>query len=152
MSTDWILRVGNGENFKNSSKYGIWGIKSSSPDNKYFMKNVKEGDKLWFVTSNSKGKAVGVSTYCSYNKREIGPLVNITMTNAELGWSGEGPDWTSDIEIHYTDLYGLNECDLLTYIKSAKTIRKYNEKCMVNLPLEYLSIVRYSKVTFHFVN
>jgi len=31
-----------------------------------------------------------------------------------------------DIEIHYSDLYGLNKCELLTPIKGPATIRKYN--------------------------
>lgn len=56
MSTNWILRVGDGINLKNSSKYKIWGINKTSSDNKYFLKNVKVGDKLWFVTSGSQGK------------------------------------------------------------------------------------------------
>lgn len=43
MTTDWILRVGDGENLKRSSKYRIWGIQSTSPDGKYFVKNVKPG-------------------------------------------------------------------------------------------------------------
>ena len=65
------------------------------------------------------------------------------MTNEELGWSGSGTDWTSDVEIHYTDLYGLTNCELLTHIKSPKTIRKYNEKCMINLAVEYNYITRW---------
>ena len=43
-------------------------------------------------------------------------------------------------------MYVLDECDLLTHIDGPVPIRKYNAKCMVNLPLEYNYIVRYSKV------
>jgi predicted secreted protein len=146
MSIDWILRVGDGINLKNSSKYKIWGIQSSTPDNKYFITNVNPGDRLWFVKNKSQGKLVAVATYCSHNKREFGPLIDISLTNEELGWTGG--DWTSDIEVHYTDLYGLNDCDLLTRINGPKTIRTYNEKCKINLAVEYSYIVRYSKVTF----
>lgn len=138
MITDWLLRVGDGGNLKASSKYRIWGISSK---NDYFIKNVKPGDRLWFVKSKSQGKLIAVATYCSHNMRELGPLINVTMTNEELGW-------TADIELHYTDLYGLNNCDLLTHIKSPMVIRKYDEKCKVNLAVEYDHIVRYSKVTF----
>ena len=147
MATDWILRVGDGNNLKNSSKYRIWGIQSSTSDNKYFIKNVRPGDRLWFVKSKSQGKILAVATYRSHNTREFGPLINLSMTNEELGWCGEGPDWISDTEIHYTDLYGVSECELLTHIHSPKTIRKYNEKCKVDLPLEYNYIVKYSRVT-----
>lgn len=148
MTTDWILRVGDGENFIRSSKYRIWGIQSSTSDNKYFLANVKIDDRLWFVKNKSQGKLIAVATYNSHNKREFGPLIDISLTNEELGWTGYGTHWTSDTEIHYTNLYGLNNCSLLTHITSPKTIRKYNEKCKINLPIEYNNIVKYSKITF----
>lgn len=148
MTTDWLLRVGDGENFINSSRYRIWGIQSTSPANKHFIRNVNIGDRLWFVKSKSNGKIIAVATYQSHNKREFGPHVNVTMTNEELGWSGDGPDWTSDIEVHYSNIYGLSDCELLTHIKGTSTIRKYDDKCKVNLSLEYNNIVRYSRMTF----
>ena len=148
MTTDWLLRVGDGENLNRSSKYRIWGISSKISTNKYFIKNVKPGYRLWFVKSKSQGNLVAVATYCSHNMRELGPLVDITLTNEELGWTGSGKDWTADVELHYTDLYGLSDCELLTHIKGPATIRKYDEKCRVNLAVEYSYIVRYSRVTF----
>ena len=150
--TDWLLRVGDGNNIISSSRFRIWGIQSSTSDSKYFLKEVKPGDRLWFVVNKSQGKLIGVATYKSHNKRELGPLINISMSNEELGWTGSGTNWTSDIEIHYTNLYGLKNCvpELLTHIKSPKTIRKYNEKCQVNLSLEYSNILRYSNVTNEF--
>jgi hypothetical protein len=150
MTTDWLLRVGNGENFKSSSRFRIWGLNSLTSNNKYFLKNVKVGDRLWFIKSKSFGKLLAVAIYRSHNARELGPLINITMTNDELGWTGEGPDWTSDTEIHYSDLYVLEKCDILTHIKGPSTIRKYDDKCKVNLEAEYTYIVRYSKISFEF--
>jgi hypothetical protein len=147
MTTDWLLRVGDGKNLIRSSKYKIWGIQSTTPTNKYFIKNIKPGDRLWFVKSKSQGKLLAVATYCSHNSRVFGPLINLSLSNEELGWTGGGTNWTSDTELHYTDLYGLCECKLLTHIKSPSTIRKYDEKCKVNLALEYNYIVRYSKIT-----
>lgn len=147
MTTHWILRCGDGENLKNSSKYKIWGISSKISVNKHFLKNVKPGDILWFVKSKSQGKLVAVAIYRSHNSRVFGPLIDISRTNEELGWTGSGKDWTADIELHYSDLYGLSNCELLTHIKGPATIRKYDEKCRVNLPIEYSYIVRYSKVT-----
>jgi len=147
MTTHWILRCGDGENLKNSSKYRIWGISSKISTNKYFLKNVKHGDILWFVRSKSQGKLVAVAIYRSHNSRNFGPLIDISLTNEELGWTGSGKDWNADIEVHFTDLYGLSNCELLTHIKGAATIRKYDEKCKVNLPIEYNYIVRYSRLT-----
>lgn len=148
MTSDWILRVGDGENFKKSSGFRIWGISSNVNINKHFLKHVKQGDRLWFVKSKSQGKILGVATYRSHNGRELGPLVDISLSDEELGWSGSGTEWTADIELHYLDLYGLNDCDLLTHIKGPSTIRRYDEKCRVNLAVEYSYIVRYSKVKF----
>jgi hypothetical protein len=141
MTTDWLLRVGDGENLKNSFNFGIWGIQSTTPTNKYFIKNVKLGDRLWFVKSKSQGKLLAVATYRSHNRRYSGHLIDTCMTEEELGWTNDGPDWESDTEIHFTDLYGLEQCDLLTHIKGATTIRKYNEKCNVDLAVEYNYIV-----------
>ena len=132
-SNDWIIRVGDGKNFKNSSKYGIWGIKSRCA--KFFLRKVNFGDRLWFVTSKSHGQLIGLSTYCSHNYREFGPLLNVSMTDDELGWTGGDNTW--DIEIHYTDLYDLENRILLTHIKSPMVIREYNNKCKINLPAEY---------------
>ena len=139
MTTDWLLRVGDGENLKNSLKFGIWGILSTTPTNKYFIKNVKNGDRLWFVKSKSQGKLLAVATYRSHNSRYSEHLITC-MTEEELGWTHDGPDWESDTEIHFTDLYGLEQYNLLTDIKGATTIRKYNEKCKVDLALEYSKI------------
>jgi hypothetical protein len=147
--THWLLRIGDGENFIRSSKYKIWGVSNTSSDSKHFIKNVKNGDILWFVQGKSKGKIMAVATYSSHNIRELGPLVNLSMSNEELGWNG-GPDWTSEIEIHYINLYNLSDCELLTYIKSPKTIRKYDEKCKVDLAVEYNYIIKYIKVRFEF--
>ena len=146
--TDWLLRVGDGENFKNSSVYRIWGIQSTTPFGKHFIQNVKPGDRLWFVKSRSNGRLLAVATYRSHNLRELGPLITTTMTAEELGWTGEGPDWVSDTEVHYTDLYGLEKCEMLTHFKPTSTILKYKPSlCRVDLPAEYTNIVRYSKVT-----
>ena len=76
-------------------------------------------------------------------ERELGPLLDISMTNEELGWKGEGVGWTSETEVHYTHLYYLTDYELITHIKGAATIRKYNEKCRVDLAREYNYIERY---------
>ena len=148
MTIDWILRVGDGENFINSSRHRIWGVNSRDNNNRYFINNVKRGDRLWFVKSNSHGLLIAVATYWSHNFREVGPLINMTLTNEELGWTGEGPNWISDTEIHYTELYNIAQCGLLSHIQGARTIRTYNNKCRVELPMEYAYIVKYSKIAF----
>ena len=106
---------------------------------------MEDGDLLWFVTGRSKGHVVAVATFTCIKERILGPLIEITATNSELGWTETDGDW--DTEVHYKDLYNLTQCNLFSGIKGAATIRLYGEKCKVNLPSEYPHIVRYSKVT-----
>jgi hypothetical protein len=146
MPEDWLLRIGNGVHFNASSSKSIWGINTTtSPFGKYFMSNVKEGDRLWFVTSKSKGQIVAVSTFMCTKERVLGPLLDLTATNKELGWTVDEGDWNT--EVHYKDLYNLTEYKMLSEIKCPSTIRRYDEKCKVNLPVEYPYIVRYCKPT-----
>ena len=147
MTTDWLLRVGDGNNLVRSSKHKIWGIQSSNSFGKFFIRTVKPGDRLWFIKSKSQGKVLAVATFCLHKKRELGPLIDITLTNEELGWDNVDTDWTSDTEIHYTDLYNVSDCELLTHIKGTSTIRIYNAKCLVDLACEYTYISKYSKVS-----
>ena len=148
VATDWLLRASDGKNFIASSEYKIWGVNSKQTGKKtndeHFLKEVKLGDRLWFIMNKSEGKILAVATYISHNKRELGPLINLTSSNTELGWV-DG-DW--DTEIHYTDFYNLSDCMLLTHIEGAVNIRKYNEKCKINLSEEYKNIKRYSRITY----
>jgi hypothetical protein len=139
---NWIARVADGENWNNSSRYKIWGIDSTTNIGKHFIKFAKINDKMWFITNDSHGKIIGVATIISHNERKSGPLVN-TMSNEDLGWE---TNKNIDTEIHYSDLYRLDKCELFTDVKNQSSIMKYNEKCKVNLPVEYSNIVRYSKI------
>ena len=107
------------------------------------MSRVKDGDLLWFVKGKSRGQIVAVATFISTKSRILGPLIPLSHTNTELGWTETEGEW--DIEIHYKNLYNLSNCELYSEIKSPLVIRLYNEKCKVNLPAEYPHIVRYSK-------
>ncbi len=149
MIEHWLVRVGDGIHFINSSKYFIWGINSIDKSNtSKFIEEVKEDDILWFVTSKSQGKAIAVATFNKIKKREIGPLVNITLTDDELGWNMTDGSW--DHEIHYKNLYNLSNIDILTKIKSPRTYRKYSDnidKINFNLIQEYENIIKYSKIS-----
>jgi hypothetical protein len=143
MSEHWILRVGDGDHFWSSSKHYIWGIDSTNKANvNQFIQTIKPEDLLWFVKGGEKGKLIAVATFREFKKRETGPLIAFTATNEELGWVKQAGSW--DTEVHYTNLYDLRECQLFSGIQSPRVIRKYNEKCKVNLPVEYPYIVKYS--------
>jgi hypothetical protein len=143
--THFLLRIGDGNHFKNSSSKSIWGINSDAPCGKWFINTAKEGDLLWFVKGKSNGQIVAVATFKGIKARSIGPLITISLTNEELGWTETDGAW--DTEIYYSGLYNLTQCNLFSEIKGARPIRLYNDKCIVNLPMEYTHIVRYSKIT-----
>ncbi len=96
----YILRIGDGTNFKNSAPKQVWGVRSSQC--KTMIRELNFGDILCFV-SNNDGKVVAFASFVSYNKRENGELLDLTLSNAELGWGPEGSNY--DLEIHYKDLY-----------------------------------------------
>lgn len=142
----WLLRIGDGEHFIASSPKLIWGINSKNKSNvSLFLKNVEEGDILWFVKSGCYGQIIACAIFSHLKKREIGPLINITDTNEELGWVSTNGNW--DTEVHYTNLLNLTHCNLLSNIKSPRTIREYNpEKCAIDLPNEYEKIISYMSI------
>ena len=145
MPNHWLLRIGDGQHFKASSSKSIWGITSKHSFAKGFLSTARPGDVLWFVKSKTNGQIVAVATLTGTNKRILGPLIELTLTNSELGWDKSEGEW--DTEVHYKDLYNLTHCNLISEIKAAVGIRLYNDKCKVDLPTEYPYIVRYSKVT-----
>jgi hypothetical protein len=143
--THWILRVGTGTNFGRSRAFNCWGVNTARiwwvPN---FLSNVREGDLLWFVQSNSKGKAIAVATFTRHCPRVLGPLVALTHTNEQLGWVDEDGEW--DTEVHYTNLYDLSAIPhpVLTNIQSPLGIRVFNPfKCDVDLPKKYEGIVEW---------
>jgi hypothetical protein len=146
MPNHFILRIGDGAHFNASSSKSIWGIDSKVSSCKWFKSIAKAGDVLWFVTGKSKGLIVAMATFTETRERIIGPIIDITLTNKELGWVKTYGEW--DTEVHYKDLYNLTKSKLHTEIKSPLTIREYNrEKCKVDLPEEHPRIVRYSTTT-----
>jgi hypothetical protein len=52
----YIIRVGDGVNFINSSKYNCWGLNSNNNNVKHLIKNIKENDILWFIKIKQKDR------------------------------------------------------------------------------------------------
>jgi hypothetical protein len=142
----WIFRVSNGTHFINSSVYYTWGVNSEISNVKHFIANARNGDILWFVTCKSKGHIIAVATYDKIVDRIIGPIINISLTNEELGWTLNEGNW--DKEVKYNKLYNIGTLELKTEIQAPHTVRIYNsESCKVDLPEEYARIIRYSTIT-----
>jgi hypothetical protein len=144
MTNHWLLRIGDTEHFKSSMNMRIWGVKTTDPCVRGFLRCVQPGDYLWFIKSGSNGLVFAVATYLSHQNRIIGPLLALTPTDEELGWiHKEGHEESWDVQVNYSDLIMLHEYGLFTNIKSPLCIRKYNDKCAIDLPNEINAIERY---------
>lgn len=100
----WLIRVGDGKNFRNS-KLPIWCVKRGKGGNiKTVVKKLNKGDLLCFIVPKKYGGIViGMAEYHEFYDRNDEPLIKInTLTNKELGWEGD-TEW--DIQIHYRNLY-----------------------------------------------
>ena len=120
----WIIRVNDGENFRNSI-FPFWGVKRGrSGCIKTIVKKIKNGDILWFITSKKYGgKIIGMSEYCGFYDRDDEPLIQInTKTNEEQNWTGY-EKW--DIQIHYCNLYITERQNITGCIQCSATILEY---------------------------
>jgi len=133
--TDYLFRVGDGENFYNSSHLYTWGTKGVNG-----LRDIKKGDRMWFITNNSKGKIIAVATFDT-----IIPRTDLTFSDEELGWTGNS-GW--NYEIRYKDLYDVTKLNYLTNIKNHNSVSKPTENCEVNVVLEYPLIVKYSRSVY----
>ena len=133
--TDYLFRVGDGKNFWNSSHLYTWGTKGVNG-----LRDIKKGDRMWFITNNSKGMIIAVATFDM-----IIPRTDSSLSDEELGWSGNG-GW--NYEIHYKDLYDVTKLNYLTNIKNQNSVSKPTENCEVNLMIEYPLIVKYSRTVY----
>ena len=134
----WLFRVGpNASNLYACSPHNVWGINSANSGAKYFIRNAKIGDIIWFVKGgSSKGLLVAFATYTGFVNRVKGE----NLSDAELGWNYQCP-WVKnqgwDIEIQYNQFRYIEDMNLLSKIVQSANPRRYNEKCKVNLPEIY---------------
>ena len=135
-SKHWIIRVNDGENFRNS-KYPFWGVKRGNHGNiKTIVNKFKKGDVLWFLTSKKHGgKLIGMSEYTYYFDRADEPLLRInTFTNKEQNWIGDD-DWS--IQIHYENMYNTEKQNIEVIIQCGAVILDYDTFKNKGLPNLY---------------
>lgn len=150
----WIIRVGDGINFKNSV-YPYWGLKRGSNGIiKSIVKTFNKGDILWFLTSkNYGGKFIGMAEYINFYDRDDEPLLSInTKTNEEQNWNGDD-NW--NIQILYKNLYNTEKQNLKECIRGASSILHYERnknKMNNNLELHYQNYIFYTEPYKFIVN
>ena len=133
--TNYLFRVGkNSSHLWGSCVYNIWGINTSTSGAKFFLRNVKPGDCLWFVQGNSGGLIIAVAIYEHFTKRVNG----MCMPFEQLGWNNIPGSW--DTDIHFKNFKKIEHMGLLSQIKASANPRVYNQNCLVNLPDMYTQI------------
>lgn len=116
MKDYWFITM----NVRNRSiMKGIWGCNSKSVHGEYFLSYIKPGAILAFVFEK---KVLAFATFVGIKKREIGPLIGLTQTNEELGWTGDVA--RSDTEIHFNNVYDVSNCDLLAELSPISSFIK----------------------------
>lgn len=120
----WLIRVKDGENFRNS-KYPFWGVKKGNHGQiKTIVNKIKKGHILWFMTSKKHGgKLIGMSEYTCYYDRANEPLIPVhTYSNREQNWKGE-ENWS--IQIHYENLYITEKQNIKAAVQCGGIILEY---------------------------
>jgi hypothetical protein len=149
-ATHFIVRVGDGINFRNSIN-PFWGMKKNALG---IAKNMKAGDIIWFIVNKSNGgKAIGVAEFTGelYNRKEENILAINTLTNEEQGWVG---DEAWDIQIHYKNLYMIDHVNIKICLQGAWIIMYYSsmkDKIIDDLPICFESIKRFTVPYTHIV-
>lgn len=125
----WIFKVSEKE-FRNSLDKELWGCYSQTLCAKRFLESSKKNDILWFIKESNI--ILGCATLESTYKRQLGPLVNIGLTDSELGWNSFKK---KDFEIRYTNFIDLKNKNIRydnyfyqAIIKHSKKVSKINLK------------------------
>ena len=131
MPTDYLFRVGAGGHFRSSARKGIWGVNSNGLPTKGVLRNIRDGDRMWFIPNKTQGLLLAVATYRSHNGR--------LHSNEELGWTQEEGSW--DVELNFDNLLWLDHLNLRTRFKGFATACRYNPATsQVDLPTTYAGL------------
>lgn len=145
----WLVRIADEKTFRTCSLHHFWLLNSENVWNgKKFFQTVKKGDILWFIKAKSEGQVIAMAKFKKFKSREIGPLVNLSMTNDELKVPKSMED--CDTEMYYTKLYNLETISLKITARFARdfceTGPDKNKSIYQTLTQEYHLIKRYSKL------
>ncbi len=132
----WLLRISDGEHFKNSYPFRLWGVNSTVGAGGKLTREAIPGDVVWFVRAASHGLIVAAAEFTRAVERGQSQL-----TNEQLGWTKQAGVW--DYEIHYDKFINLTACGICTSLKTQSSVTRFNpEKIAPNLPELYVWIKR----------
>lgn len=151
MCTHWLIWCGNGENFRNSARFLLWGINTTKNTcGRGFVNDAQAGDILWFVLKQSQGMLLATAVFSHTKERLLAgsdSLITLTLTDNELGWTGASDRKAWDQEIHYTDLLYLENGNYLTHMIGPAPVRRYPPPTPIDVDLHQLhSVLRHQHV------
>ena len=146
MTQHWLIRVGDGINFKNSKK-NIWSLNSNKITNTIINNQFNENDILWFIGNKKINNIIlGMAKYKCYYSKTDELLINIdTYSNNDCGFDNENE---YDLQIHYTEFYNTERQQIQLIFKCMSPIINYNnnfEKINVNLFTHYNNYLFYAQ-------
>lgn len=142
----FIIRVGNGRNFKNSVN-PFWGVKRGAGGGiKTIVEKIPIGAILCFFTSKEYGgNIIGMAEYTGLYDRSDEPIHPFyTCTCDAQGWVGED-DWA--LQLHYTNLYNTERQQIKICLQWGGIIGEYKtfrDRIADDLYLHYRNFVFYS--------
>jgi hypothetical protein len=145
LTQHWLIRVGDGINFKNSKK-NIWCL-NNSKKTLAMLNKFNENDVLWFISNKTYDNIIlGMAHYKCYFIKTDEPLINInTYSNDECGFD-DNNDY--DIQIHYTKFYNTERQQIQLIFKCMSPIINYNnniQKINVDLISHYINYLYYAE-------
>lgn len=145
----WIIRVGNGMNLDILKQHKMWLFNKDANSNyKHFMNNYNIDDVIWFMVSGSKNKLIGMTKIKLIKKRELGPLINISLSDEELELVNPSNKlWNT--ELHFDTYFDISKINISypACIRSPIPIFKIHIEHLQFFIDEYDKIIKYSNIS-----
>lgn len=119
----WIVRVGDGSKFDKQSVTSKWNVKKSMNTSKYFTKNAKPGDVMWFLRCGAGGLVTAIGHYTHSEDSETEKVYNQ--------------------ELHFDRIIDTEKLEIKLQIVGPIGLRAYKPgyNCNVDLPEKYAEIM-----------
>lgn len=119
----WIVRVGDGSKFDKLSAASKWNVKKSMNTSKYFTKNAKPGDVMWFLKCGAGGLITAIGHYTHLEDSETEKVYNQ--------------------ELHFDRIVDTEKLEIKLRIVGPIGLRAYKPgyNCDVDLPEKYAEIM-----------
>ena len=163
MVTNYIMRVGNGDNFKKGTRltiekllklkrngkiqenrtnsFGYWAIAASgSSVSRVFQNEARPGDLLWFIQHG--GKLLGVAEFVTMSDER-------TFSDDEMDWT-DASGGPCEREVIYSNLIITEQCNYMLRIQNRNVVFKIEPQLPNgdNLPVTYRILLQFRNAKY----